>query len=286
MPDSDNTEASLTTLEGRVIRRLARSRPRKALPSGRVSFPKQLDILRAAAVASGEERKPVSNEDVAKVVNIHFGSVSNCNPFFLEIGFLTKNKLQNVPCDEVFAFAERFEWEQEKAAYKLAPVIRKSWFCATLLPKLAFRPLSMDDAVSFLADEAGAPPEYKDQLSMLIDFMRASGIVLVENGTISLNKNVQEIELGRPGGAQVEQSSIGPASPQKTNDDRKQNLAGDSKRHPFVDGLLKTLPEPGEEWSIAGRVKWLQAASNIFGLIYTTKDEDDVEFIDIERKKL
>lgn len=39
--------------------------------------------------------------------------------------------------------------------------------------------------------------------------------------------------------------------------------------HPFIEGLLKTLPPPQTEWNIPDRVKWLQAAGHIFDLIYT-----------------
>jgi hypothetical protein len=38
--------------------------------------------------------------------------------------------------------------------------------------------------------------------------------------------------------------------------------------HPFIAGLLKTLPAPETEWKTADRVKWLQTAASIFGLIY------------------
>jgi hypothetical protein len=44
--------------------------------------------------------------------------------------------------------------------------------------------------------------------------------------------------------------------------------------HPFIQGLLKTLPNPETEtgekkdWPLAQRVKWLQTAANIFDLIY------------------
>src|ERR1700734_3022646 len=38
--------------------------------------------------------------------------------------------------------------------------------------------------------------------------------------------------------------------------------------HPFIQGLLDTLPEPQTNWAIEGRAKWLQAAANIFDLIY------------------
>lgn len=45
---------------------------------------------------------------------------------------------------------------------------------------------------------------------------------------------------------------------------------GLSDFHPFIQGLLKTLPDPdGEkEWHVDDRVKWLQTAANIFDLIY------------------
>jgi hypothetical protein len=38
--------------------------------------------------------------------------------------------------------------------------------------------------------------------------------------------------------------------------------------HPFVRGLLDTLPEPETNWTVEGRAKWLQAAANIFDLMY------------------
>jgi hypothetical protein len=46
--------------------------------------------------------------------------------------------------------------------------------------------------------------------------------------------------------------------------------SGEKPRHPFIEGLLKTLPDPDaeEEWPLEKRVKWLQTAANIFDLIY------------------
>lgn len=38
--------------------------------------------------------------------------------------------------------------------------------------------------------------------------------------------------------------------------------------HPFIQGLLDTLPAPATNWTVEGRAKWLQAAANIFDLIY------------------
>lgn len=38
--------------------------------------------------------------------------------------------------------------------------------------------------------------------------------------------------------------------------------------HPFIQGLLKTLPETGTKWRHADRVKWLTLAANAFEMIY------------------
>lgn len=38
--------------------------------------------------------------------------------------------------------------------------------------------------------------------------------------------------------------------------------------HPFIQGLLQTLPPPETEWPAIARQKWLQTAANIFDLIY------------------
>ena len=43
--------------------------------------------------------------------------------------------------------------------------------------------------------------------------------------------------------------------------------------HPFIEGLLRALPEDDAQWAIEKRAKWLQAAANIFDLIYTASDD-------------
>lgn len=47
-----------------------------------------------------------------------------------------------------------------------------------------------------------------------------------------------------------------------------QSDASNAGLHPFIQGLLKTLPAPDSDWSVSERAKWLQTAASIFGLIY------------------
>jgi hypothetical protein len=51
------------------------------------------------------------------------------------------------------------------------------------------------------------------------------------------------------------------------------------KRHPFIEGLLETLPVAAlnaekTEWNLQGRQEWLQTAAGIFNLIYKASAED------------
>lgn len=43
---------------------------------------------------------------------------------------------------------------------------------------------------------------------------------------------------------------------------------GGSGHHPFIEGLIRTLPKPESAWPIEARKKWLQAAAHLFDLIY------------------
>jgi hypothetical protein len=60
---------------------------------------------------------------------------------------------------------------------------------------------------------------------------------------------------------------------------------GEPPMHPFIAGLLQSLPKnEGEPWLNADRAKWLQAANLIFDLIYKGGDDGHVS-IDFVAKK-
>jgi hypothetical protein len=52
---------------------------------------------------------------------------------------------------------------------------------------------------------------------------------------------------------------------------------GGGQYHPFVQGLLATLPEPGTLWTVEGRAAWLLAAAQNFTLIYKGEGKIDVQ---------
>ncbi|WP_183406084.1 hypothetical protein [Burkholderia pseudomallei] len=213
----------------------------------------------------------MSNDDVSKVVSIHYGTISNCNPFFLDIGLLRRQKLQNVPAEEVFAYAERFKWDGEKAAEKLAPLLRRAWFSSALLPKLAFRPLDVKEAISFLAEEAGAGPEYREHLQTILFYLRAAGIVTIDGNVVSA----------------IPESDDGQSSADRSSDRRSEEPASscsDANRpsqmdggrpisnvHPSIAGLIEELPRVGESWTSEEMEGFLSAFKATLKFIYKVK---------------
>ncbi|MCE4061815.1 winged helix-turn-helix domain-containing protein [Pandoraea sputorum] len=49
----------------------------------------------------------------------------------------------------------------------------------------------------------------------------------------------------------------------------------DGSLHPLIQGLLMTLPSPGDTWSAKERSNWLTMANSIFKMIYVTSSDDD-----------
>lgn len=59
--------------------------------------------------------------------------------------------------------------------------------------------------------------------------------------------------------------------------------SGAGQYHPFIQGLLQTLPTPQAAWPLEGRKKWLASALTIFDLIYEGASEDDALTVTINR---
>ena len=153
------------------------SKPNKFLPTDRITFPRQLDLLRGWAAASGQTGKVVSNNDVGPIVKMTGSTVSINNAFFGQNGFLTKADGGYVPAPDVFSFLRAYQWSPDTAATKLAPIVSRTWFAEELLPKLTFGPLTTNEAIQHLADACNAGPDYRGQLRFLLEYMNASGLV-------------------------------------------------------------------------------------------------------------
>lgn len=171
------SERQQATKRGRV-------RPSQVLPTARISFAKQIDLLRAWAAAGGHDADSVTAASVARIAKMHPGTVMLANPFFSRVGFLIRSGQGFIPSSDVLSFSQAYQWNPDTAALKLAPALRKSWFTNALLPKLGYSSLSENQSIEILAQEAGAGKEYRPQLRMILEFLAVAGLIKREGNAI------------------------------------------------------------------------------------------------------
>ena len=82
-----------------------------------------------------------------------------------------------------------------------------------------------------------------------------------------------------------QQQQAGSEQPEKMAPSRSKS--GDSvgtELHPFIQGLVQELPAPNSNWPLNERVRWLQAATNIFPLIYSDDNDSGQKKINVSQE--
>lgn len=194
---AENPNPSHTAKPSRPSHPAKSGRPTKILPTDRVQFPKQLNLIRAYAAVSGQTGRPAPMNEVAKVANLNPSTVSLCNGFFADHRFIEKTANGSyVPSAETLSFLRAFQWNQETAPQKLAPLLRHSWFAKAIAAKLAMGGREESEVIDDLAEAAHASPKDKAKLIMLIDYLEAAGIVRRDGSLIREGKGA-ETDNGR-----------------------------------------------------------------------------------------
>jgi len=148
------------------------------LPTDRITFAKQLSLLRAYAVASGSVGDgPVTNKAVAEIVDMAETTTTLANAFFIENRFLLKSDKGFTPAPEVRSFARAHDWNPKTAAHKLAPLVRETWFAKAVLPRVLHRDRNVSDVITTIAEASKATPKQKGRIAILLDYMISSGLV-------------------------------------------------------------------------------------------------------------
>jgi hypothetical protein len=192
----------------------ARARPLKPLPTERITFKRQLELIRAYGVAYRNTGKPVANVEVAKIVEMQESTTSIANAFFTATGFLQRGPDGKfTPASEVQEFANAHGWNPDTASQKLRPLLVKSWFGEALLPRVSFNALDEGKAMEVLALASSAGPEYRNQIAMLLEYLDATGVIVRDGGMVRARDGVvDQVIVAVPG---AEPTGPGPAaSPQ------------------------------------------------------------------------
>ncbi len=238
---------------------------RKILPTPRIAFGKQLDLLRAYAAASGPEKQPVGLAAVAPYVGLSKSTISLANPFFADNGFLERIGNGFLPSPEVLNFAQAYEWDAEGASRELGPVMERSWFGDTLLPRLGFAALSEKEALRIIDAAAEAGPKYEPQLRIILDYLEAGGLIERDDGKVRTAPR-HEHSQSKP-----------PTDDEATKDAERQSkvspvVSEGSRSLPLlIQGLLQELPRESA-WDRQAAARWLDLARMTFELVYGLDD--------------
>lgn len=178
----------------RAVRRM---RPNKPLPTDRMKKATQVQALKAIAVASASREQGVSASDIAARIGVADVTAGLNNAFFAEAGWVERTgKGLYKPTDAALKFAQRFGFNETEAASLLAPSIGQTWYFREIEPELRIgRPLPMAQAVSILANAAGAGAEYRSQLENVVEWLDYVGLVVITDGHLQLGqRDIQDLQ--------------------------------------------------------------------------------------------
>lgn len=175
-----------------------RQPPAKFLPTDRIVFSKQLDILAAYASVSGPERCPVTNEDVRSIVEMATTTVAMTNAFFVQTGFLSRVDGGYLPAPEVFEFGAAAGQRVENATRALRPIVERSWFARRAIARLRYQSVSEADVIADLTGEAKASDAHKFQVAVLLNYLEAVGLATRSGGMLQTDDTTTDISPGSP----------------------------------------------------------------------------------------
>lgn len=167
------------------LRPSSTAKPTRVLPTTRIAFAKQLELLRAYAVVAGPSQHSVSLKDAAAILKIAHQTVALATPFFFDVGLLRKAEMgKAVPSEAVREFNVANEWEPASASYKLAPVFVESWFWQAIQGRLRHqRTMQEHEVLAAIQLACGASQQHRPQLLQLLAFLNAAGLIERE-GTV------------------------------------------------------------------------------------------------------
>lgn len=177
-------------------------KPTKVLPSPRLAVLKQLEVLRAFAVATqAEDGAAITNDKAGSIMSVKMSgnTVVVSNAFLCEVQLLTRKGGAFEVSEIAKSYQQAYEWNPSTAGLKLAPAFADRWFAKTLLPRLKMRDWPRKEAIQVLAETAGATKEYEENVAMLLEFMAESGLLRLEGDLVKAsNASVAVSEVQGP----------------------------------------------------------------------------------------
>lgn len=157
------------------------------LPSPRISFERQFEVLRAYVAASKDGKEAVGYNDFGKLT-VSPTNVSGNNKFFEHLTLIAKAEGapgKYVPTKDAIQICKDFAWKKEDNVRSiLADLISRSWFGESAKTLLATRGrVTENDLLAQLGYDSGADPEkHMASLKVLVEYLKFSGLIRLEDG--------------------------------------------------------------------------------------------------------
>jgi hypothetical protein len=166
--------------------RLQKQRSDRSLPTDRLSFDKQVDVLRAIAQLSGPSKKSVTAEDASAAIGLKGNTAGLCNKFFRDTGWVVSTGRGTYAATEPLLEYHRHlnidAQDFEGARRYLVTPAQGSWYWVALEPILdggARKPM-----VLLTLSKAAGAHDHTPQLEMIVTWLEWLGLVRREGDVI------------------------------------------------------------------------------------------------------
>ncbi len=203
-PDSGNsaTTSTETPASGAST---TEQRLSHALPTDRVSFAKQFEILRGYAALASQGTGAPTNPAVANLVQLNRSTTLLVHPFFTDVGLLTKSGDGYAPVAEVLSYGKAYAWNTDTAAERLHPVFRRCWAAQALVPHATMNPVDETRAIQILGEACNATPgKHDNQIKSLLAYLVSTNVLRRDGDFYRASAaNDAEVEMGAVRAEQV-----------------------------------------------------------------------------------
>jgi hypothetical protein len=172
--------------KGRIISQL-----RHPLPDPDLSFDRHWEILKAYVIASKEGTVPVSYKDFGKLT-VSANHISANNKFFESIGLISKVEGtigKYIPTAAGIAIQRDLTWKKEESVQaRMAELISRSWFWESAKDFVSVKSKAKEtELIDQLGYDSGADPsKHRPSLAVLIEYLRFSHLLVVQDGMFIL----------------------------------------------------------------------------------------------------
>lgn len=220
----------------------------RSLPSERYPFEAHFPALKNAVSRSKFGEVAIDSEAIEDGLKKQ-SAVLNMN-FFVDTGFLIKDKRKYLPSPEMIKFVKLLNIDEVKARAHLRTMIENAWFVETIRNHLLLTPQSTEDALIkelALAAEVSDPVMKERALRNLVDYTAWIGVIQRDNGVVTLAADAQSPAEAYYGASAPSQTPV-MNTPTPSGSDHQRHAQVPPAQPPHVPSRAPTLTGVDATW--------------------------------------